>query len=128
MQTFKRKLCGKKSCAIGCRVQRNGPELITSVDNLLFEAEDDGTEILIVGKVVPMFCSVKITLVRLLFHRSQFKCARTIKLLLDGRFTTGLQLVDFRQTRRTHLINNNKKQHFFVKNELVKTVVVQQKS
>lgn len=87
--------------------------MITSVDNLLFEAEHDRAEILVVGEVVPVLGPVKVALVRLLFHRSQFECARTIELLLDGRFTTGLQLVDFRQTGRTYLEQFQTKTPFF---------------
>ena len=71
-------------------------ELIPSVDYLLFHTEHDWTEILVVGKVVPVLRSIKVSLVRLLFDRRQFERSRTIELLLNRRFATLLQFANLR--------------------------------
>ena len=78
------------------------PELIASVDDLLFEAEHNGAEIFVVGEVVPVFGAVKVSLVRLLFHRRQFERSTPLELLLNGRLPP-VQVADFRQTDAAHL-------------------------
>ena len=47
------------------------PELIPAVDVLLLEAEDDWTEVLVVGEVVPVLRPIEVLLVGLLLHRGQ---------------------------------------------------------
>ena len=47
------------------------PSLVSSVDVLLLEAEDDGAEVVVVGEVVPVLRPVKVLLVSLVLHRCQ---------------------------------------------------------
>ena len=55
-----------------------------------------------------MFRAVKIALVRLLFDRRQFERAGPIKLLLDCRFSSRLEFVNFRQAGRAHLFKKTR--------------------
>ena len=48
-----------------------GLYLVSPVDVLLLEAEDDGAEVVVVGEVVPVLRPVKVLLVRLVLHRRQ---------------------------------------------------------
>ena len=78
------------------------PELVPSVDVLLLEAEDDWSQVLVVGEVVPVLGAVEVALVSLLFHRCQFERTAALELLLDGRFAPH-PVADLRQKRATHL-------------------------
>lgn len=44
------------------------PELVSGVECLLFNGENDRAQILVIGEIVPMLCSVEVFLVRFLFH------------------------------------------------------------
>ena len=52
-----------------------GLYLVSPVDVLLLEAEDDGAEVVVVGEVVPVLRPVKVLLVRLVLHRRQAELA-----------------------------------------------------
>ena len=67
-------------------IPHSSPELVPAVDGLLFQTEDDRSEVLILREVVPVFRAVKVLLKRLLFDRGEFKRAILLKVLLDGCF------------------------------------------
>lgn len=81
-----------------------GPELIPAVNDLLLETEDDGAEVFVVGEVVPVFGSVEVAFVRLLFDGRQFESAAAFELLFDHRLAA-TQVTHFRQTSAAHLLN-----------------------
>lgn len=64
-------------------------ELVTPIEGLLFDGEDDWTQVLVAGKVVPVFGAIEVLLVCLLFHGDQFKGALLVPLLLNGCLFTG---------------------------------------
>ena len=78
------------------------PELIAAVDDFLFEAKDDGAEVLVVGEIIPVLGAVEVALVRLLLDGRQLESAAALELLLNGRLPAA-ELADFRKSCRTHL-------------------------
>ena len=54
-------------------IDLSSPKLISSVNVLLLEAENDWAEVLIVCEIVPVLCAVEILLVGFLLHRCEPK-------------------------------------------------------
>lgn len=49
------------------------PELVPSIKRLLLNGQYNRAQVLIVCEVVPVFCSVEVLLVSLLFHGGEFE-------------------------------------------------------
>jgi len=61
------------------------PELVPAVERLLLDAEYHRSQILVVGKVVPVLRAVKVLLVGLLLDRRELEALILLPLLLDDR-------------------------------------------
>jgi len=61
------------------------PELVPAVERLLLDAEYHRSQILVVGKVVPVLRAVKVLLVGLLLDRGELEALILLPLLLDDR-------------------------------------------
>lgn len=84
----------------------SSPKLIPAIDDLLFHAEDNWAQILVVGEVIPVLRPVEIALISFLFYGRELEGSGPIELLLNGRLSAGhLVFVYLRHARRTHLIN-----------------------
>ena len=66
-------------------ITKRPPELVAAVDGLLFEAEDDRAQILVLGEVVPVLRAVEVLLERLLLDGGELERAVLVEVLLDRR-------------------------------------------
>lgn len=64
----------------------NVPELIPSIKCLLLNGQYNWAQVLIVREVVPVFCSVEVLLICLLFHGGELEAPGPLPLFLDGCF------------------------------------------
>ena len=62
----------------------SSPELVPAVNGLLFEAEDDRAQVLVLREVVPVLRAVEVLLIRLLLDGGQLEGATLLEVLLDG--------------------------------------------
>ena len=73
-------------------------ELIPAVDVLLLEAEDDGSEVVVVGEVVPVLGAVEILLIRCLDHAGQLETSVLVPMFLDDRLLPTVWFLNYWQT------------------------------
>ena len=85
------------------------PELISAIDWLLLDAQYHWTEILVVGKIIPMFRAIKIFLISLLLDGRQLESLILLPLFFNGSFfswyVVGVNFVLFEETKILTLLH-----------------------
>lgn len=78
-------------------------KLIPAINSFLFDAEDDWAKIFVISKIIPVFGSIEILFVGLLFDRCQLESLILLPLFLDGGFlprnVISIDFVFFEETK-----------------------------